>query len=117
MFKQALNLRLAVHVFATENDFAINVRKGFSADGAFVRCGHGLGAGRAQFFFDVGNFRDDLATLLYADGVAEVKVETSYFVEVVEGGALHCRSRESHRCEVRDWRYRTRAPHLKFYGQ
>ena len=47
MLEQALYLRLAVHVFAAEDDFAVDVRERLTAYGAFFRSGHGDGSGWA----------------------------------------------------------------------
>ena len=114
MLEQALHLRRAVHVFAAENDFIVDVGERFAANGAFFGGGHGDGPRRAEFFLDVGNFRDDFAALLDADGVAVMQVQARDFVEVVEGGALDGGAREAHGCKVRYGRDCTGAAHLEF---
>ena len=75
MFEQTLHLRRAVHVFAAENDFVVDVGERLAAYGAFFGGGHGDGPRRAEFFLDVGDFRDDFAALLDADGVAVMQVQ------------------------------------------
>ena len=117
MLEQALHLRRAVHVFAAEDDFAVDVREGLATDRALVGSGHRLGACRAQVLLDVGNLRDDFAALLDADGVAEMEVQSGDFVEVVEGGALDGGAREAHGCKVSHGRDRTGAADLEFYGE
>ena len=117
MLEQTLHLCLTVHVFATENHFAVDVCELLTAHRAFFGCHDGGGSGGTQLALDIGDFRDDLATLLYADCVAVVQVKPCHFVEVVEGGALHGCTCEAHGCEIGYRRHGTGATDLEFYRQ
>ena len=117
MFEQALHLRLAVHVFAAENDFTVDVGEGLAAFGALCGGNDRLGPNGAKFLLDVGDFWDDFATLLNAHRISVVQVQTGHLVEVVEGGALDGGTCEAHGCKVCYRRYRTGAAYLEFYGK
>ena len=117
MFEETLYLRLAVHVFAAEDDFAIDVRERFAADGAFFGSDDGGGSGGAEFSFDIRNFGDDFSAFFYADGIAVMQIESCDFIKVVEGGAFDGCACETHGGEVCDWRYGTCAADLEFHGK